>query len=162
MFGFLSNPQSRLHRTENDHKSFQPLSAFLKDDLQGIVHCTVTMGTETNLFSFLFSPFSQSEQLLREKTTIASLQTNLSNSYSAWNRDDCHQPRPPCLSLRWLYLSYHIKKGTIIEWAGGDNFCARPWAVESEHGAQSSQWGWQTERTLTPVRLVSHSFGKAS
>lgn len=50
----------------------------------------------------------------------------------------------------------------MAEWAGGGNFCARHWAVESECGAQSSQRGWQTERTLTPVRLVSHSFGKAS
>lgn len=43
--------------------------------------------------------------------------------------------------------------------AGGANFTSRQWAVEGEYQAQFSQWR-QTQPTLTPVTLLSHSFGK--
>lgn len=45
----FQNPDHKLLRTQNDHKLSWPL--FGNDDFQGIIHCTVTMGTETNLFT---------------------------------------------------------------------------------------------------------------
>ena len=79
MFGFLSNPQSRLHRTENDHKSFQPLSAFLKM-------------ISKELFIVLL-PWAQKQ--------ISSLFSSLlfHNQSNCYEKKQLHSFRPTCLTL---------------------------------------------------------------
>lgn len=88
-------------------------------------------------------------------------------THPAWRRDDCHQPLMQRLSLRCACLSHNLKKENSFFWEKQDGrevvtFVPDAVAVESERDSQSCQCGWQTECTLTPVRLVSHSFGKAS
>lgn len=104
----FQNHDHKLLRTQSDHKLSWPL--FGNDDFQGITHCTVTMGTETNLFTspllFFFSQRYYCEKKPQKTTTKIQWITLLTRCIASDSLSVARRwlpPAPPAMSLRWVH-----------------------------------------------------------